>query len=582
MNPATAQGTAMVDALIGFGVRDAVLSPGSRSAPLAFALAAAERAGRLRLHVRIDERSAGYLALGLAKAAGLPVPVIATSGTAVANLLPAVVEASYSGVPLMVLSADRPPMLRGVGASQTIDQIKIFGDLVRFFADVAPASNTAGQVAYWRSLIGRAAARASDPADPGPVHVNLPFVQPLVPGIEAPFDEAVQGPDSPGLWISPFPAAPAPVPLPDVLRGMGLHGIPERGLIIVGDIPDVGWDGRAGIARLADACGWPILAEPSAGLHAAPTWLPAGSLVTASAGFMAAHEPDLVVSVGRVGLARPIMGVLSAARHHLVIDRTSRWSDPARSASAVLIGSVPAPPADRSAGQPSAWLADWSRATAAAARCVDEVLDGEGRFSGLHVARHIWRTAADDALLFAAASWPIRQIEATAAPRTGLRVLANRGANGIDGLVSSAMGAAVAHKTDVGGPTIAMLGDLAFLHDSNGLLVPGSEERPPLTVVVADNDGGGIFSQLEQAAPQYAADFERIFGTPHGLHLVGRSRLSGVPGRGVQDLESFGRALADPPAGVSVLVAQVADRASEAALMRRLQAGVERAVADLG
>lgn len=586
MNPSTAQAEVIIDALIRFGVRDAVLSPGSRSAPLAFALAQAERLGRLRLHVRIDERSAGFLAVGLAKASGLPVPVVVTSGTAVANLFPAVVEASFAGVPLMVLSADRPPVLRGVGASQTIDQVKLFGENVRFFADIATAVNTPGQVAYWRSTVGRAAASASDPADPGPVHLNLPFAEPLVPGDEPPFDEPLAARTGDRPWISPFAPAPAEVLLTEVLEGMGFDGLPERGLVVVGDIPDVGWDGRGKLAYLADVCDWPIIAEPSAGMHRAPTWLPSGALVAGSARWLADHEPDLIISVGRVGLTRSVTELLRRAKHHLVIDRTSRWADPGRTASAVLIGSVPIPPgrgttADgvRLVAPDSAWLSAWQRAAFAAADRIDEVLDEQDTLYGLHVAREVWRTAPDNALLFLAPSWPIRQVYLTARPRAGLRVMANRGANGIDGVVSSAWGAAVAHDRDLRGPSVALLGDLAFLHDSNGLIVPPSEQRPPLRYVVIDNDGGGIFSQLEQGAAAFEADFERIFGTPHGLQLVGRARLCGVPARGSEDRERFSAALADPVPGASVVVAQVADRAREAQLLRCLQAEASAALA---
>ena len=568
----------MVDALIGAGAGDAVLSPGSRSAPLAFALADAERHGRIRLHVRIDERSAGFLALGLAKASGRPVPVVVTSGTAVANLMPAVVEASYAGVPLIVLSADRPPALRGTGASQTIDQVKIFGENVRHFADVAVAANLPGQVPYWRSVVGRAVGLAGDPADPGPVHLNLPFDEPLVPTAEPRFEHrgAPGGPSLP--WLR-HPGAPQSPALPEVLAGLGLRTVPERGVVVVGDLPDPRPEVRRAIAHLAEACGWPIIAEPTASLHHAPTWLPAGPLVAGSGRWLREHEPELIVSIGRVGLTRTIGALQGAARHHLVIDPTRRWADAGRTATAVLSGTVPAPPEAMGTPAGSAWLSQWRRASEAASRSVEEVLDAEGMFTGLHVARHVWRNAPEAALLFLAASWPIRQVFLTASARPGLQVMANRGANGIDGLVSTAWGAAAAHEAGSGGPTVALLGDLAFLHDSNGLLAPAQEPRPPLRYVVIDNDGGGIFSQLEQGGSAYRADFERVFGTPHGLHLVGRARLCGVAARGVEDLDTFAGAFAQQTPGVSVLVAQVADRASEAELLGDLQAQAAEAVA---
>ena len=586
MNPSTAQARVLVDALVSFGVRDAVLAPGSRSAPLAMALADAADAGQLRLHVRIDERSAGFLALGLAKASGLPVPVTVTSGTAVANVFPAVVEASHAGVPLIVLSADRPATLRGVGAPQTIDQIKIFGDNVRSFTEVSQAVDAPGQVVYWRSLVSRVAAVATNPADPGPVHLNIPFAEPLLPDSDEGFPEPLAGRADGGAWVSPFAPSPSPVELTEVLAAMGLPEVPERGLVIVGDIPDVGWDGGPKVGYLADVCGWPIIAEPSAGMHRAPTWLPAGPLLVGDADWLADHRPDLVVTVGKVGLTRQISRLLPTVPAHLAINPTDRWADPSRSASAVLIGSVPMPPPregmpDGRSAPPAAssWLTAWRRAGGIVADTIEQVLDDCPFFSGLHVAYQLWRAAPDDAMLFLGPSWPIRQVYLTATARTGLRVLANRGANGIDGVVSAAWGAAVSHATDLGGPSYALLGDLTFLHDGNGLLAPAAEERPPLTYVVIDNDGGGIFSSLEQGQPEHAQHFDRIFGTPHGLNLVGRARLSGIPSRQVDDEVELADALSHRPPGVSVVVAAVTDRETEAELLRTLAERVRGALA---
>lgn len=585
MNPSTAQATVLVDALILFGVEDAVLAPGSRSAPLAFALAAAERAGRIRLHVRIDERSAGFLALGLAKASGLPVPVVTTSGTAVANLFPAVVEASYAGIPLIVLSADRPAALRGVGAPQTIDQIKIFGDHVRNFTEVGTAAAAPGQVAYWRSLITRVAAIATDPADPGPVHLNLPFAEPLVPDGEPDFVEPLDNRAHGQSWFSPFSPTPSDVALEEVLAGMGLDRIPEKGLVVVGDIPDVGWDGGRKMAYLADVCDWPIIAEPSAGMHRAPTWLPAGPLLVGAVDWLDRHRPELVISVGKVGLTREVAAMLRQVPHHLVIDRTARWSDPSRTASAVIIGSIPMPPqrltnavGTRIVGPESSWLARWRAANETVLAVRDEFL-ADAEFSGLQVASEVWSTMPDEGLLFLGPSWPIRQAYLTASPRAGLRVLANRGANGIDGVISTAWGAAIAHQRDLGGPSVALVGDITYLHDTNGLLAGVGEDRPPLTIVVIDNDGGGIFSGLEQGAPAFETDFERVFGTPHHLNLVARARLSGVPARQVTDLDELRDALADRPPGVSVVVAEVTERSGEAALIAELRATISAALA---
>lgn len=553
MNPSTAQAEAMVAGLIGSGTTDAVLSPGSRSAPLALALAAAERADLIRLHVRIDERSAGFLALGLAKRSGRAVPVVTTSGTAVANLLPAVVEASSASVPLLVLSADRPPWLRGVGAPQTIDQLKVFGDYPRAFIE-APVAGTE-PAARWGSLVGRAVLRATDPLDPGPVHVNLPFAEPLVPA------EAVDRPTAVPVPSRAAGNRPAPE-LADVLAGGGLASVPERGLIIVGD-PAPGYE-PAAVAALSDACGWPIIAEPTAGLHSAAGWVPAGELVAGSANWLADHPPELVLTVGRVGLHRSVAALIRSAPHLIAVGNGARWPDPTSTARAVA---AEVPVASGVSAGDSGWRSGWLAAGDRAAEQVDGLLSESADFTGMHVARQVWRSLDDAAQLFLAASWPIRQAQLTARRRTGVRVLANRGANGIDGLVSTAWGAALAHE----GPTTALLGDLAFLHDGNGLLVPAGEAPPPVRYVVIDNDGGGIFSQLDQASPQFGADFERVFGTPHGLNLVGRSRLSGLPGRGSDNLAELTDALDQPAPRASVLVAAVADRSTEAALLRRIR-----------
>ncbi len=267
MNPSTAFATVVVDELIRSGVREAVLAPGSRSTPLALALAAADREGRLRLHVRIDERTAGFLAIGLIRGTGLPVPVVTTSGTAVANLYPAVLEASHSGLPLIVLSADRPPELRGTGANQTTDQLKVFGDAVRLFHELGTPSKQVGQVAYWRSQIARAVSTAvgARTADPGPVQLNCPLVEPLVPTDDGDWPEPLDG-RSTGPWTSVHasaaqPSAVAPGPKTVVVAG----------------------DGASQAARLAaEAGGWPLFAEPSSRARTGPAVISAYRLLLAA------------------------------------------------------------------------------------------------------------------------------------------------------------------------------------------------------------------------------------------------------------------------------------------------------------
>jgi 2-succinyl-5-enolpyruvyl-6-hydroxy-3-cyclohexene-1-carboxylate synthase len=496
MNPSTALARAILDELVHQGVHEIVLAPGSRSAPLAFEALRLARLGRLRLHVRIDERSAGFLALGLAKVSADPVAVVCTSGTAVANLMPAVVEASYAAVPLVVVTADRPVEARGVGAAQTIDQVGIFGAMVRTAADLgAPRrpdrDDPGGSVRAARAsvAIAMAAALGAGPLGvgpaahsrhAGPVHLNVGFRLPLVP------DPAAEEAARPGGAVRPPRARRPPLDGCTSAPIDGLLGdVPSRGVLLVGDLPCSWLRGHhQWLDELAAACGWPIVAEPSANLHDAATALAHGVLVLGAEGFLEEHPPDLVVSAGLFGLSRPTMALLRAARRHVALDLPNvgrEVCDPVRTAATVLRG-IPLPP-DEPVVDP-AWLAAWQRADAIAARAVDAALAAGGPTGTAAVAR-LWSALPDDALLLVAASWPVRQLEAVGGRRGGVRVIGNRGANGIDGLVSTAWGAALAHRAGGGGPAVALLGDLAFLHDHNGLLAGPDEPRPDLVLVVA-------------------------------------------------------------------------------------------------
>jgi 2-succinyl-5-enolpyruvyl-6-hydroxy-3-cyclohexene-1-carboxylate synthase len=529
VNPATALARVLVDELRRSGLREAVVAPGSRSAPLAMALYAA--AG-IRLHVRVDERSAAFLALGLAKASGRPALVVCTSGTAAAHFHAAVIEADESAVPLLVLTADRPPELRGTGASQAIDQIKLYGSAVRWFCEVGvpegasaqPGMAQPGMAQYWRSLASRAWAQAAGAAGgpAGPVHLNVAFRDPLVP----------DGAASAG-WDLAGRAGGAPWTRYDAGAGpAGTLDLPwtERGAIICGD---GGYDPQP-LVELAAAAGWPLLAEPSSQARRGPAALSAYPYLLDSPEFLAAHRPDVIVSAGRPGLSRGQLAFLRGsvpgwprpARRHVVISAgPGRWSDPGRSATDVA-GQVRLTGAPRSAaGGP--WLASWRAADAAASSAAALLLDKSDELSEPRLAREVAALLPDGALLWAASSLPVRDLDQQMAARGGLSVLANRGASGIDGLVSCAMGAALAHQAAGGGPAVALLGDLALLHDSPGLALGPDEPRPDLCLVVVNNDGGGIFSQLEQAA--FAGPFERIFGTPHGTDLERLAGASGVP-----------------------------------------------------
>jgi len=526
VNPSTAFATVLVDELIRCGLREAVIAPGSRSAPLAMALHAAASApgSRLRLHVRIDERSASFVALGLAKASGNPVAVACTSGTAAAHFHAAVIEADESGVPLIVLTADRPPELRGTGANQTIDQIKLYGDAVRWFCETGVPERLPGQVAYWRSLACRAWSRAAGNAAafPGPVHLNLPLREPLVP------DDG--SPD----WPEPLDGRPGRQPWTRVAALTEPTGVEaeleldwtERGLVVVGD----GAADPAGAVRLAAEAGWPLLAEPSSGARHGPVALSSYEFLLDTPEFTSAREPDVIVSAGRPGLTRGQLGLLrrGAARHVVLAQAPDRWLDPARTATDVarrlVLRRGPAAQAD---GAESDWLRSWLTADAAARAAADVVLSAAGTLTEPLLARDIGAALPPDALLWVASSMPARDLDRHMLPRDDVRVLASRGASGIDGLASAAIGAALAHQAVGGGPAVALLGDLALVHDAPGLMLGPLEPRPDLCIVVVNNDGGGIFSTLEQAS--FADSFERVFGTPHGADLSALAAAAGLP-----------------------------------------------------
>jgi 2-succinyl-5-enolpyruvyl-6-hydroxy-3-cyclohexene-1-carboxylate synthase len=526
MNPSTAFATVLVDELIRCGLREAVIAPGSRSAPLAMALHAAASApgSRLRLHVRIDERSASFVALGLAKASGNPVAVACTSGTAAAHLHAAVIEADESGVPLIVLTADRPPELRGTGANQTIDQIKLYGDAVRWFCEAGVPEHRPGQVAYWRSLACRAWSRAAGngAAFPGPVHLNLPLREPLVPEDGSPD------------WPEPLDGRPGGLPWTRVAAVTDPTGVEaeleldwtERGLVVVGD----GAADPAGAVRLAAEAGWPLLAEPSSGARQGPVALSSYEFLLDAPEFTSPREPDVIVSAGRPGLTRGQLGLLrrGAARHVVLAQAPDRWLDPARTAtdvaSRLVLRRVPAAQADATE---SDWLRSWLTADAAARAAADAALTAAGTLTEPLLARDIGAALPPDALLWVASSMPARDLDRHMLPRGDVRVLASRGASGIDGLVSAAIGAALAHQAVGGGPAVALLGDLALVHDAPGLMLGPLEPRPDLCIVVVNNDGGGIFSTLEQAS--FADSFERVFGTPHGADLSALAAAAGLP-----------------------------------------------------
>ncbi len=609
MNPSTAFATVFADELARCGVREVVLAPGSRSTPMAMAFHALDVAGRLRLHVRIDERSVAFTALGLAKAGSTgpgvagpggraPVAIVCTSGTAAANFHPAIIEASESGVPLLVLTADRPPELRGAGANQTIDQVKLYGDAVRWYADPGVPDRRAGAAAAWRSLACQAYALASGVTGtfPGPVHVNLPFREPLVPDGPVPDGPVSYGPLAVPPAVPPNKAGSAaaadPADWPESLAGRpggeawtryqaapSVAGDPplalpwtERGVVVCGD----GDYDPGPMVAIAEQAGWPVLAEPSSNARRGPSALIAYQYLLASPEFVAAHRPDMIISAGRPGLSRPQSALLraSGARHVVIAQGPGRWADQARvatdvAASVRLAGASPA-----AAG----WLAAWRRADAAARAAADAVLDDDGSLSEPRLARDFLLALPEGALAWIGSSMPIRDVDATMRPRADIRVLASRGASGIDGTTSTAIGAALAHQSGGGGPAFALIGDLAVVHDAPGLAIGPGEPRPDLCLIVVNNDGGAIFSTLEQA--RFAGPFERVFGTPHGTSVAQLAEAFGVAYARAQTPEDVAKAVAETEPGSGLRLVEVrTDRAAQTELRARVRAA---AIATLG
>ena len=514
----TAFARALVDEWARAGVREACLAPGSRSAPLALALAADDR---IRVHVHLDERSAAFFALGTAKASGSPAVVLCTSGTAAANFHPAVLEASHSRTPLVVCTADRPPELRDTGAGQTVDQLDLYGRAVRWFCEVGVPEDHPSAAVSWRSTAARAVAESVGPPA-GPVHLNLAFREPLVPS-GAPLVEAPGRADG-----RPWTTVTRPTRAPDeatVTRVAAAVRARPRGLIVAGWGSDASAEA---VDRVATLAGWPVLADPISGLRRGGNAVPTYEALLRSPGFAERHRPDLVLRLGAAPTSKPLTAWLGPEVPQLLVDPDAAWLDPGRGVAERLavdpepllaaLADALGPPAERD----PAWPRSWQDAEHAARAALDDLLDGwETLFEG-RVARDTVDAMPRGGTLVVASSMPVRDVEAFARPRSGVRFLSNRGVNGIDGFVSTVLGAAAASP----GPTVALVGDLCLLHDANGLL--GAAGRGvDATFVVLDNDGGGIFSFLPQA--ELPEHFELLFGTPHGIDVAALPSMHGLP-----------------------------------------------------
>ncbi|HTM00777.1 MAG TPA: 2-succinyl-5-enolpyruvyl-6-hydroxy-3-cyclohexene-1-carboxylic-acid synthase [Candidatus Omnitrophota bacterium] len=573
---------AFAHALAEAGVTDAVVAPGSRSAPLALALHAAP----LRTHIALDERAGAFFALGLAKASRRPAAVLCTSGTAAANFHPAILEARHARVPLIALTADRPPELRDAGAPQTVDQIKLYGDAVLWFCEVGAPEAGADLLRYVASLGARAAAAAWGPPA-GPVHLNFAFREPLLPGAgeanaaaRTPARETEPGPD-PRDHEGPLPSARA------VERCVRLLRARRRGLIVCGPDDD-GAEAAGAVHALAEATGYPILADPLSGIRFGANdrarVLGAYDAFLRAPSFAAVEAPEAFVHFGAAptskALARYADRFPAAAR--IAVDPAGALRDPSRRAREV-VRAAPAPFARaladalvRVAEPLPSWGTRFQAADRAAAGALAKGLARDGDTiteAGLFPA--LVPTLPEGSLLFAGNSMPVRDLDAFVPGDGGaraLRVLGNRGVNGIDGVLSTALGASAA----AGAPALVVLGDLSFHHDLNGLAAL-REGHARAVIVVVNNDGGGIFSMLPVA--EHGEVFERYFGTPHGLDFEHAAALYGISYARPAGLAALAaRAGEALRAGESLVLEVRSDRAAGAAHRRALLDAAVRAV----
>ena len=522
MNQATKLARVIVRQILEAGITDAVISPGSRNAPLSLALVTAQDLGLIKLHIRIDERTAAFYALGLAKATERPVPVICTSGTAVANYHPAVLEASHSNIPLFVITADRPAELRRTGANQTTEQARIFGRAVRYFADVSGA-------AYPLELPLNA-------LQTGPVHLNVQFEEPLIG-------------DADSSWLDGLQVTP-PRKF-DRKKAGTLASKSTRGLLVIGH--DRGGLAVADVAKFAKELGWPILSEdpltiPGACAHA--------SLFLTSTTIVKDLAPDTVIVIGRTTLSRSVNALIKQARATFVIDPRIATVDSDRMAEKKF---TDIPELYTATADPE-WMAKWAKYSERTSKVVKEI----SAWSEPLIARDISQHLPDGAALFIASSRPIRDIEAFGAARSGVKTFANRGLAGIDGNISTALGIATANSA-----TYAVLGDLAFLHDITGLI---HREEINLRIFVINNDGGGIFSTLPQRG---VTGFEQVFGTPHGLDPAAIATAMGIDAKTIASAEQLREEIKKPVSGISVVVCDVPNRDSNADLIKGLYAKMD-------
>jgi 2-succinyl-5-enolpyruvyl-6-hydroxy-3-cyclohexene-1-carboxylate synthase len=574
-NANTALASAFVEELARGGLRHAVVSPGSRSTPLAVAL---WRQPEIEVSVIVDERSAAFFALGAAQATRTPVALLCTSGTAAANYHPAICEADESAVPLVVLTADRPPELRGIGAGQTIDQVKLYGESVQWFCEVGTHEADDNGLLHYRSVACRALAAAHGETRPGPVHLNLPWREPLAPlpvegAVSATDPLALHGRDGrPLTAVTSIDLEPSAFLLDEMA---GHIGDAISGVIVAGRQLDP--ELREPLVHLARASGFPILAEPTSQLRCGPHdrsyVIATYDLLLRDEHFARSVVPDLVLRFGEMPTSKPLRSWLSASEaDQIVIDPYGGWNEPTNRAAAVLR----ADPTELAAGWATRLEKEerpaprrWLDAESAAREALDSALvSDEISEPALHVA--LGQAHRDGDLVYTASSMPIRDQEAFLRPsEVDVSFLCNRGANGIDGLVSSGIGAAHAS----GRPTTIVTGDLGLLHDIGGLAAL-RDVPTPVRIVVIDNDGGGIFHFLPQEAALGSDEFEALLGTPRSVDTVKAAALFDLPHRRLDSLSELSEALGTGTGLIEVKT----DRSSNIETHRELTARVHAAL----
>ena len=524
MNQATQLAQVIVRQIIEAGVKDVVISPGSRNAPLSIAFYQASKKGLISLHVRIDERTAAFFALGIAKASGLPVPIVCTSGTAVANYHPAVLEASHTNQPLLVLTADRPAALRRTGANQTTEQARIFGKAVRYFADISGS-------AYPMEL-------PFNSLQTGPVHLNIQFEEPLI-----------SEPDE--SWLDNLKVTPPKVF--DRNTPGTFYTKSTRGVLVIGH--DRGGLSAESVKNFANELGWPVIAEDPLTFANA---ISHASIFLTNSAIAKDLAPDTVVVIGRTTLSRSINSFIKMARKEIVIDPRTATVDTDRMAAQKFtqlpVVQVQTPDAE--------YAEKWNKYSLRAMKMVSDISTWSEPLIAREIAAHI----PSGTSLFISSSRPIRDLEGFAVAREGLETFANRGLAGIDGNISTALGIASQRKE-----TIAVLGDLGFLHDLTGLI---QKEQINLKIFVVNNDGGGIFSTLSQRGVE---GFEEVFGTPHGLDPAAIAQSMDIKSKTIDSQAQLKAELKDPVRGLSVVVIKAPDREVSADFLK----GIYNSVASM-